>query len=754
MTLLVMAAFTAHAAPVDVTTARGLVERFVQRPRLGSRLSLGQGVLLRYVAPSAVKPSCACYYVFDVDGGSAFVIIAGDDRAGDVLAYGNGSIDMAALPCNLQWWLGRYRDQVEYLHAHPGLESASVRDSIPVVEPLLTCRWDQTRPFNNDCPVLGGVHCVTGCVATAMAQMMYRWRFPAQAPALPAYVTDKNKIQLPALPAVPLCWDDMLDTYITGRYNDAQAAAVATLMRYCGQSCEMDYGTSSGALTVNQLRGVKLFGYNPAAVNLVRYNYDDAAWEELMAEELLAARPILYDGKSTAGVSHAFVIDGSDGWRYHVNWGWGGTADGYFALDAFVMGFNERQSMLYHVFPDGDVSQQAHDLEHDGIYYRATSAGLCVERAPGGYRGHVVIPASAPYHGESLPITAIAPGAFAGNDGLTGLTVGAAVSEVGEYAFEGCTALRRVSLPASLSLVRHGAFNDCTALDTVAVASLETWCAIQFRDNTASPMYYASHLFIDGVEPVHLVLPDGVTQVHDNLFRNCSSLLSVTLPNSVTGIGDYAFYRCSSLETVIMGNAVTSIGYCAFARCKALTSVEMSPVLKVLGRLAFKDCEHLACVTVPESVNLIPSQAFYRCKRLSVVTLGSGVDSVATSAFAGCTMLDTVCCKAVVPPSIARKNCFDTSSYSRAVLCVPPLSLGDYASAPFWELFVNLVPIATAAGIADVNGDGEVTVADVNALIGMVLEGDPAQVAAADVNGDGELGIADVNAVIDCILGI
>ena len=751
--LLTLSALTAGAVGVDVSTAWGRAEQFVQARHAGMLMTPSVPLRLTHVETSAVSPDLADFYVFNASDGSAFVIVAGDDRAEEILACGEGTLDMASLPCNVQCWLDGYRSQLEYLHAHP--EAAcrqQQRQDSHVIAPLLTARWDQMRPYNDQCPMLDGRRCVTGCVATAMAQVMYRWQFPPMAPALAGYTTSRNRITLPALPQTELMWGDMLDAYTANNYTDSQAAAVATLMRYCGQSCKMDYGTSSGAHQVDELKGLKLFGYNPAATLLVRYNYADADWHELLLEDLQAGRPVLYSGESASGISHAFVIDGYDGSRYHVNWGWGGSANGYFALDAFSTGYNYHQSMLYHVFPEGlEGLQPLYDVEAGGICYKRTDTGMRVVNAPGGYLGDIVIPERVDYQGEVLPVTSIAPGAFGGSTGLESVTIGAAVTTVGESAFEGCMGLKRVSIPASLAVVHHEAFLGCTALDTVDITSLATWCDLQFLGYDSSPLNYATRLRLNGEDLTHVVIPDGVSALRKDLFRGVKSLVSVTLPAYVTSIGDYAFYKCSSLAEVQLGDSITDIGYCAFAGCKALTAVDLPSSLTMLERYAFKDCDHLSRIVIPDAVDVIRSYSFYGCKRLTSVTLGSGVDSIASNAFVGCTALDTLCCRAVVPPTLARKNCFDTKNYTSAVLMVPQVSLSAYQSAPFWSLFTMITPLESPCGPADINCDGEINIADINALIDIILSLETAP-QAADLNTDGEVNIADLNTLIESLV--
>jgi len=738
------------ASPVDVDAARVVATDFVTSRQTGQlRSTWPVSLRLAYTQPLTADAARAAFYVFNAVDSSMFVIVAGDDRARSILAYGSGMLDVDSLPCNVRCWLDHYRQQMDSLHLARRQQEPALR--YPAVSPLLSCTWNQYRPYNLMCPVFNGSHCVTGCVATAMAQVMYYWRFPDEAPALPSYKTRKNGIVVPALPGEPLSWDEMLDSYRGSDYSQQQSDAVALLMRYCGQAVQMDYGTSSSALFINVVDALRGFGYHPAATLISRYNYGDSLWEELMLDELVAGRPILYTAESENGsISHAFVIDGYDGAMYHINWGWGGLANGYFALDAFTSGLNKRHAMMFHTFPSGQAGvQPAYDFEVDGIYYKQAGASVRVTAAPDKYVGDIIIPDAVNHDGRSLDVTAIEPGAFYGSKELTSVTIGDRVTWVGDNAFGGCEALRKIVLPSSPLCFHHQAFAGCMALDTVDLVTLDTWYYVNFLDDEACPMYYATHLCVAGDDIVHVDVPDGVVELRNNLFRNCRSLRSVTIPHSVTSIGKYAFYRCTALAQVQLSDAVTALGYCAFAGCQRLLSIDLPASLRDVERLAFKDCESLTSIVIPDSVDIIRSYTFSGCTRLSHITLGMSVDSISSSAMGGCKALDTIVCKALQPPRMTNKSCFHSSAYAQATLLVPQASVDAYRRDSYWGLFSCIDCIDAGAGPLDLNSDGEVTLADVNALLGLLLAGGG---ASCDLNNDGELTIADVNLLINKIL--
>ena len=326
----------------------------------GAELSMSpQDLKLIHIEYSAIDQGLADYYVFNTEDGSAFVIVAGDDRAVAVLACGDHAIDMGDVPCNMKWMLDQYKRQMTFLREHPNLRVSNPagRFTGAVVSPLVSCTWNQRSPFYNQCPTSGTQHCLTGCIATAMAQVMYYWKFPAEAPAMEAYTSEINGVAVDPLPGGVFDWDNMLDVYTTSATTQ-QKDAVAMLMRYCGQACHMGYGTNaSGAYSDDELEGMKLFGYNADATLLARDDYSADEWAGMIEAQLAAGCPILYGGTDPdKNAGHAFVVDGCGGGMYHINWGWSGAGDGYFALDAFTtqgLQYSSDQQMLYQVYPTG-----------------------------------------------------------------------------------------------------------------------------------------------------------------------------------------------------------------------------------------------------------------------------------------------------------------------------------------------------------------------------------------------------------------
>ena len=363
------------AAGIDAAGAHTRALQFLNSQQRNILSANPQQLSLVHTEKSKADARLADYYVFNADDGSAFVIVTGDDRAAGVLACGNHAIDMDNVPCNMQWLLDHYSKQMDYLRAHPDVPvmAAAGQNSV-VVSPLVSCTWNQRAPFYNQCPTSGTQHCLTGCVATAMAQVMYYWKYPAQAPALDGYTSEVNGATVDALPGGTFDWDNMLDVYPTNA-TAQQKDAVAMLMRYCGQACHMGYGTSaSGAYSDDELEGMKTFGYNNDAVLLDRDDFTADEWAAMIEQQLAAGCPILYGGvDADKNAGHAFVVDGCGGGMYHINWGWSGSGDGYFVLDAFTtmnLQYSSEQQMLYQVYPAGYLYDK-----HAALMLPATQVG-------------------------------------------------------------------------------------------------------------------------------------------------------------------------------------------------------------------------------------------------------------------------------------------------------------------------------------------------------------------------------------------
>lgn len=321
------------------------------------------------------------YYVIENGTNKGYTIVSADDRLPEIVGYAKqGNYTEDTLPEAYVEFITAYQKFVEEVKAgnphalRTAAEAKALRESAsytqPTVAPLLgNIQWNQGDPYNRMCPEYDGVNkAVTGCVATAMAQVMGYWKYPSQLQAdIPGYTTGTYNINVPGISKDTdgtYDWDNILPQYNSGNFNDDQANAVAKLMHHCGVAVQMNYGPSSGAVVYPE-RLSKYFGYDKDfMVKVRRESYSMQEWNTLIDNELIAKRPVLYSGQSSSS-GHQFVCDGSDGkGLYHINWGWGGYQDGYFDITILNPakggigsgnapdGYNQGSDMIIGIMPD------------------------------------------------------------------------------------------------------------------------------------------------------------------------------------------------------------------------------------------------------------------------------------------------------------------------------------------------------------------------------------------------------------------
>lgn len=383
----------ATAGNVDVNAARLAANNFVKQNLAAKGMLKAPAmadIKLAHTEKSSVDGNA--YYVFNIQGGG-WIIMAGDDRAKQVLAYGDkGNIDMGDLPVNMEGYLKMLKGQIETAQAYKG-ETVPVKapKRSTTVGPLLKTDWAQGEPMNRLCPLNGsGERTSVGCGPLAMAQILYYWKYPNEVSEIPGYQGTGYQ-WYPSLEGTTFDYSLMLDNYYTHNpetgnptgyvsYTEEQANEVAKLCRYCGQGCKVRYGnangTSSGSYTYDQRDAFKLFGYNenmqligkdPAYYCSNSNKYSIEEWVELIRIELEAGRPIPYHDTYEG---HAWVLDGIDAEsKVHMNWGFNGRFNGWFEIDAlafhpngdsevwdFSQGSNGGNEMIIGMYPyDGYV---------------------------------------------------------------------------------------------------------------------------------------------------------------------------------------------------------------------------------------------------------------------------------------------------------------------------------------------------------------------------------------------------------------
>lgn len=344
--------------------------------RKSSSMSKSRGSAEGYsVAYTASEGHRNCFYIVNSPASAGYTIVTADSRMPEVLGYvENGEFNVNNLPCNMRWWLEEYKREIAYFLNHDinnGMESSdatrqktSDNSRIPQrksINPLLGTKWNQNSPYNLLCPIdpKTNKQSVTGCVATAMAQVMKFHNWPESA---------TGSIDDFSFEGTAFDWDEMLNEYTTDNYTEKQGQAVAELMLNCGRSVKMKYGSSESSAVSREV-GVALlnyFGYDSSIHYNLRDYFTQAEWDDLVYSDLAKGHPVYYHGRTPSG-GHAFVCDGYAGNGYfHFNWGWGGSQDGYFRLFAlnpasggigsYQGGYNSSQGCFTGVIPKSDAS--------------------------------------------------------------------------------------------------------------------------------------------------------------------------------------------------------------------------------------------------------------------------------------------------------------------------------------------------------------------------------------------------------------
>ncbi len=361
--IVVMATLT-FASPRTMEEAMQIAGRFaadnqpsvssVQRIRRALSASRpAQPMQLAYTQTQTDTATPALYVFNTTSDDGGFVIVSADDRTRAILGYtDNGHFDSDNIPDNMHFWLRMYASEIASLSDDPAtnLKAAAANfhataanfsatdatTTYPTVAPLLgQTAWGQGTPFNNLCPEVNGDHCPTGCVATAAAQIMYHHKHPAKGTGSHSYQWNNQTLSAD-FANTTFDWANMLPSY-KGNYSDTQATAVATLMATIGISCDMNYGhDASGAVTAAMLAALRTyFGYDAAIRALPKDCMDETEMLTLIGQDLQANHPILVNGRTTQDEGHAFVLDGMQSNGYvHINWGWDGYSDGYFAISS------------------------------------------------------------------------------------------------------------------------------------------------------------------------------------------------------------------------------------------------------------------------------------------------------------------------------------------------------------------------------------------------------------------------------------
>ena len=345
--MLLFVSMGMFATPRSASEAEALAAEFLQRhpafssPSGASRVASADALTLAHTHLQSDATTPAVYVFSRANEG--FVLVSADDKSRSILGYADeGVFRTDDLPANVRFWLDMYAHEIERASKSVASGTVSSRSeyatTYTAVSPLCGATWNQGAPYNNLCPTKNGERCVTGCVATAAAQVMYANQWPTKGTSSHSYTWNGQTLSAD-FSKTTYQWSNMLADY-SGSSTTTQQTAVATLMYHCGVACEMEYGTNSeggsGAITSLMAQALNTyFGYDAGIITLPKDYMDADVMLDKMAADLQAGHTILMDGHTVNNEGHAFVCDGIQSNGYlHINWGWGGYCDGYFALSA------------------------------------------------------------------------------------------------------------------------------------------------------------------------------------------------------------------------------------------------------------------------------------------------------------------------------------------------------------------------------------------------------------------------------------
>ena len=552
-----------------------------------------------HAAPAVIKVTAQQttdnYTVFTRDEGG-FAIVTADDLAPAIIGVSADSRYNADNE-NFKWWLKMADEAVNYIVENNVTLTTTTPAELQfpeVVAPMVTTTWDQDTPYNNYAPRSGGERCVTGCVATAMAQVLNYFKSPVVGRGFRTITypyRSKSGVKVSAdFENHYYNWEHMRDHYSWSSYTDEEADAVATLMRDCGVACNMMYGTGgaggSGAYSENAATGLRTYFGMVDAKCVYRDEYSEPDWMKLVYGELSKNRPVYYGGSSSGfgGGGHAFVLHGynKEG-KVYVNWGWSGDNDGYYdiaLLNPSFYQFSEGQDMIIGVYPQ--------PTEFEDLEVTVNTPGQLSELVPDELIGMV---GSLKVKGDInssdlLQLRELAGSDVNGNRNAGWLQTldlsearivkgGDAYFEsaakggkqyvtdddvLGEYAFFNCRTLRSLTLPKGLKRISPSAFKDCFMLDELNVEGAADKDFV-VNDGIIYSKDMTKIVYVSAGLRDSLTIADGVTALENDAMRECEQLEYVVLPSSIKSLGNESMAHCTHMKELrIAAKSLPTLG--------------------------------------------------------------------------------------------------------------------------------------------------------------------------------------------------
>lgn len=645
MTLLVGMAIPAHAAPRDKAAIMKAARRtlaaksgkYVPRTSGGSALQV-------------LKENEAYTVVGMPEGG--FAIISNDDLAPEVLGFSSSKFNEKTTNENFKWYLQAAEKAVSRIVAQ-GKPLTAIKPDPNLypqkVEAFINVEWGQQDPYNRLCPTAGkngstpgqnyngGELAVTGCVATAMAQIMHFNKYPKSGVGTKTLSVKQadgsNKEFTVDFTQSNYAWNDMLNQYKKGAFSNEEANAVALLMRDCGFAANMNYGSDVSGTPINAaFLGLKEFFSYPESLKLLyRMDYigKDAEWMDMIFREMNERRAILYGAgdKNPMNGGHAFVFCGYDEeGKVYVNWGWNGEDNGYYDINLLNPAnyqFSEGQSMIIGFAPDRPAKDQ------------------------------------------SMIVSVTTPG-----------TLSQKISEAEQQTLQSLTVsgpLNATDLKFLRSLAGRDIYGKATdgALETLNLQG-------------ATIVAGGEPYLIDGDKS--LITTDN--EIPERAFFGCQSLKSITLPQSITNIGDGAFGKLYGAQEIVIPQGDDKDYMVKDNIIYSKDGTEMIEVLPLVSRK----------LTIDANVKRIHPYCFAGCQRITDIAIPETVEEICSHAFEASYAFNSIRVYAKTPCKLG-ESVFTDINKSITKLFVPYHSETVYASTDQWKdfslVYDNLKPFGT-----------------------------------------------------------
>jgi len=624
------------------------------------------------------------FYIFNVENNGGFVIVSGDDRMKSILGYAeHGNFDLNDMPENVRWWLGQYEKAILSLNnttPAPIVKRSATRgtsEAKEAIAPFITTTWGQHAPYNSQCPTYNNENCITGCIATAMAQVMNYTKWPEGATSeIASYTTETLSLSVPKLSATTFNWDSMADDDI------------ARLMRYCGQAVGMNYGLENSGAYDARIPGALIgkFGYDNGIRIIYRNGYNSETWETMIYNELKAGRPVIYGGQSGNG-GHSFICHGYQDGMFYINWGWDGWYDGYFALTALNPDGNgaygkDQTAVIGIQKPTGGaivsnpmVTVTKVELTSDETVSRASSSANFTDIAIKSTLQHAFMEDKTVhvgfvlYQGDVLK-QVLSSGSIAFSPGLN-VTFNATLS-FGSGLADGTYRI--------VPVYRESEASDWIADEGSVFRYVEaivegTNLKLKVMPDAAHDERLKYNVILDGEVEVaassediegDIVIPatvevDGklykVTAIAHSGFMNCQNMTSIKMPSGIKDFGWGCFKYCKKIKEITIPRDLRgSYGFVGiFNGCDNLVEIKIEEgntnFIVLDGALLTADgtgmIDYAAGLDIkdyvmPETVEWMQGNVFAENKHIETVKLSPKLTAIEYGTFYRCTALKTV----------------------------------------------------------------------------------------------------------------